>query len=104
MKLKEFIASNIYWILTWITIQYFEVQLWNIKFNFWKSVLAILVIAILSKIANLFTDHVGMALIIAFIFYIVIPFVLKKENRMKFASDALNRFWLHNTDNTDLFK
>jgi len=104
LKSKLFIA----WVLTWTVFHYFEIQVWNAKFNFWQFILSIVIFWMLTEFSHMLiewkfidiVDHTNetrvivLSIIVASLF---IPFVLKKENRWKFIISLLERFWFTKT-------
>lgn len=101
------ILYSIFW---GIIITYFEIQLWNVKFNLAQNIKSIIIIVLITQIATLFTNHLGLSIMFAFFWWITVPFVLRKDIRLKFANDALKRWGFRGVktenllDDSELFK
>lgn len=111
IKIKFFL----YWFTTWLLINIFEIQAWNIKWNFWKFLASWLMFWFLTEFSFLLIEWnfiweqdlenearvIVLSILIASTLYLFIPFVLRKENREKFIETTLEKFWYIKTDNNN---
>ena len=104
LKFKIFLAG----VLTWSVFHYFEVQVWNTKFNAWKFITSVIIFWILTEFSHLLIQWnfieadveneariVVLSIMIASLLYLFIPFVLEKENRDRFITSLLEKFWFY---------
>ena len=105
--LKMFVA----WFITWWVLNYFEIQVWNWKFNIWKFIISSIIFGLLTEFSSLLikwnfisTDienesrKLVLSITMATFLYLFIPFVLQKENRSKFILSVLEKFWFYKKD------
>lgn len=103
----------IYWFITWLVINSFEIQAGNIKWNLGKFLTSWVIFWFLTEFSFLLIEGefigsedlsneartIVMSILIASTLYLFIPFVLRKENREKFIKTTLERFWYVKTEN-----
>ena len=96
------------WFITWWVLHYFEIQVWNTKFNIWTFLISCIIFWLLTEFSHLLIkgQFIGadlnnesrvivLSIILAAVLYLFIPFVLKPENRQKFIEEALWKFWFY---------
>lgn len=89
-----------------VVIQYFEVDIWNKRFNPGRFLLSSCMMWILTQLSFFIIQgeiidiekrnsekDIIISITLAAFLYLFIPFVLEKENRKRFIEDVLGRFW-----------
>lgn len=102
----------LYWFIAGGVLNAFEIQAGNAKWNFWKFIISCIIFGFLTEFSYLLIEGqfigeetnnnesraIVLSLIIASTIYLFLPFVLRKENREKFISTTLERFWYIKND------
>lgn len=94
----------IYWFITGTLIQWFEIKAGNLKFNLGNFIISSVIFGLLCEVSAIFIqgffaeansdEHfISLSVSLAFVLYLIIPFIFKKENRGAFIESILNRFW-----------
>jgi len=105
----------LYWFISGGILNVFEIQAGNIKWNFWKFIISCIVFWFLTEFSYLLIEGqfiggeaienesrtIVLSLIIASTIYLFLPFILRAENREKFISTTLERFWYIKNENKD---
>ena len=94
-----------YWFIAGGVLHWFELDIWNKKFNVWKFLVSSTVFWLLTEFSYLMIQweiinlegrndmkDIVVSVVLASFLFLFIPFVMKPENRGRFIESVLARF------------